>query len=448
MNRRWFALALVAPAMGAWAVGCGDDEQYKETDGGSLDGGPLPDSGPLPQPDAGPRRLGCGDAGGAPARLLMSLSLAPTSELAAVNLSTKSVDGRLSFPGEYGTTYTFGSDPYLLAQEQDRVLRLDAREPWKVVSSWNVAGNDRDGGKPNANPAAIVVPSCGKGYVLRFNRNQIAVIDTDLVADGGAPESYIDLAPLLQPGDRDGLVEMTSAVYVPSKNRIYALLGNIDLKSVASDGFTALCASTKPTIVAIDGTTGQLVSLGGTGPGGSIALEGYNPPLGTPLWYDPALDRLLVLNAGCNTDLGDGGAGAIQRRRVEEVDLATGVVKTLLSLDAQGFPSSFVFIDQSRAALAFFGQAFFWSPSQTTLGAEIPGGLDLLSHDGKGNIVGARTAYVPSDGSFVPGPLEMVSVPYSDAGTVDAASATSLGSDPFTKNRGGFLSGAEVWPRP
>ncbi|MBX3189341.1 MAG: hypothetical protein KF819_20120 [Labilithrix sp.] len=449
MNRKWFALAFVAPALGAWAVGCGDDEIYDGNDAGTLDGGPLPDVGPLPEPDGGPPRIGCGDAGGAPARLLLSFNTVPTSELSAFNLATKMVDGKNQYTSDFGTTYTFGADPYILAQEADRVIRLDAREPWKAVSSWNVRGDDAlDGGMPYANPSAIVVPSCTKGYVLRFNRNKIAVVDTDVVADGGAPASYIDLAPLLQAGDRDGIVEMTSALYVPGKNRIYVLLGNTDFTKIAGDGYTALCADTKPTIAAIDATTGQLVSLGGTGPGGSIELAGYNPPLGTPLWYDAAGDRLLVLSAGCNTDLGDGGAGPIERRRVEEVNLATGAVKTLLPLDTQGFPGGFVFIDQNRAALAFFGQAFLWNPAETTLGPEIPGGLDYLSYDGQGNIVGARVKYVMEDGSFVPGPVEIVSVPYTDAGAVDAASVSVLGADPFTKNRGGFLSGAEVWPRP
>ena len=337
-----------------------------------------------------------------------------------------------------------GSDPYLLEQATDIVARLDAKRPWEVVSTWNVAGDDRvDGGKPNANPSTVVVPDCGKGYVLRFNRNKIAVIDTTKVADAGAPESFIDLAPLLQPNDKDGFVEMTSALHVASKKRIYVLLGNIDLKKVALDGFSALCADTKPSIVAIDTTTGQLASLGGTAPGGGIALDGYNPPLGTPLWYDAARDRLLVLSAGCNTDTGGGVAGPIQKRRIEEVDLATRQVRTLLSLDDKGFPAGMIFVDGARGAVSFFGQSFFWNPSQTTLGPEIPGGLDFAAHDGKGNLVGARATFLGDGGA---GPLEIVSVPFTDGG-VDASSVQKLGENPFTNNAG-FLSGAEMWPRP
>jgi hypothetical protein len=448
MKRKAFAATLVSSVAtaGLWIAGCGDDEVFRETDAAPFDGGGTFDApvntetGPLD----GATGLGCGNATGTPPRLLLSMNNATTSELAAFNVADKKVDGRYTYPGFIGLTSSLGSDPYLLEQATDVVARLDAKRPWEVVSSWSVAGDDRtDGGKPNANPTTVVVPDCGKGYVLRFNRNKIAVIDTTKVADAGAAEGYLDLAPLLQPNDHDGFVEMTSALYVPSKKRIYVLLGNIDLVKVASDGYTALCADTKPSIVAIDTTTGQLASLGGTAPGGGIALEGYNPPLGTSLAYDAARDRLLVLSAGCNKDLGGGNAGAIERRRVEEIDLATKQVKTLLPLDTEGFPAGMVFIDGTRAAISFFGQAFFWNPSQTTLGAEIPGGLDFAAHDGKGNLVGARATYLADGG---PGPVEVLSVPFADGG-VDASSITKLGENPFTNNAG-FLSGAEMWPHP
>ena len=448
MKRKSLAVALCSSAAmaGLWAAGCGDDEVFRETDAAAFDGGGTleaatnTETGPLDSSTG----LGCGNASGAPPRLLLSINNTTTSELAAFNVAGGTVDGRYTYPGFIGLTSSLGSDPYLMEQATDVIARLDAKRPWEVVSSWNVAGDDRtDGGKSNANPSAVVVPDCGKGYVLRFNRNKIAVIDTTKVADGGAAESYIDLSSLLQPDDKDGFVEMTSALYVPGKKRIYVLLGNIDLKKVAMDGFTALCADTKPSIVAIDTTTGQLVPLGGTAPGGGIALDGYNPPLGTPLAYDAARDRLLVLSAGCNVDSGGGVAGGIVRRRVEEVDLATKQVKTLLSLDGQGFPAGMIFIDGTRAAISFFGQSFLWNPSQTTLGAEIPGGLDFAAHDGKGNLVGARATYLGDGGA---GPIEVVSVPLGDGG-VDASSVKKLGENPFTNNSG-FMSGAEMWPRP
>jgi hypothetical protein len=451
MSRKMWALALGAPVALAIAAGCGDDQVFAPGGGdNAYDGGSAADGGSVVPPgtDAG-TASGCGNASGAPPRVLLSANSIgagmATSELVALNLQTRAVDGVLDYGAAFGTTWSVGSDPYLLEQEKDVVARLDAREPWKIVSSWNVAGDDAtDGGSTYADPAAIAVPACGKGYVVRFKRNKIAVIDTTQKVDAGAPSSWIDLSSQLQPNDHDGLVDATSALWVPSKKMLYVLLGNIDITTVATDGYTALCTANKPAIVGIDVTTDQIVSLGGSGPGGSILLDGYNPPLGASFVYDAALDRLLVLEGGCNADAGGGVAGAVERRRVEEVQLSTGQVRTLLSLDGQGFPLGFAFQDGTRAAIGFYGQAFLWNPQETTLGPEIPGGLDALSTDGNGNVVGARVSYLGDGGR---GPIEVVSVPFTDAGTLDAASITTLAKDPFSDNSG-FVGGAEVWPHP
>jgi len=442
------ALVLSAPVAGFFASGCGDDEEFRAADAGTFEGGTVLEAGPSPDRDGGdaapPSK--CGNAAGAPQRLLLTMNNTTTSEVAAFNLADKKVDGRFLFGGRLGQTSSLGSDPYVVEQANDLVARMDAKKPWEPLATWSVVGDDKsDGGDPNAQPIAVVVPDCDKGYVLRFNRNKIAVIDTNKVADAGAAESYIDLSSLLQPGDGDGLVDMTSAYYVASKKRIYVLLGNYDRTTVAPPDYALICKSTKASIVAIDTTTGQLVSLGGTAPGGGIALENYNPVVGTPMAYDAARDRLLVFQGGCNTDAGGGAAGPMTKRAVEEVDLATGQVKTLVHLDDKGFPGSFVFVDGNRAALSFFfpNQAFFWDPSQTTLGAEIPGALDYVAHDGKGNIVGGRRSTV--DGGAV---VDILSVPFTSAdGGVDAATVQTLGQNPFTTNSG-FLGGAEVWPRP
>jgi hypothetical protein len=447
MKRKWIVAATAAPCAVALVMGCtGDDEFFAPgKDAGSFEAAPPPDGSTVTPPDGGDASApnGCDDVAGVPPRLLLTMNNTTTSELVAFDVAAKSVSGRFTYAGFLGTTWSQGATPYVLAQSADRVYRMDAKEPWRPVSSWNVAGDDKpDGGSAYADPVAVVVPSCKKGYVLRFNRNKILVVDTTQVADGGAPVSSIDLSPLLQPGDADGLVDVTSAVWVPSKKRIYVLLGNLDKKKVAPDGFTALCATTKPAIVAIDPDTDSIVSLGGNGPGGGILLEGYNPPLGTPLVYDAALDRLVVLEAGCNTDDGAGGPGPIARRRVEEVQLATRQVRTLLSLDAKGFPSSLVYVDATRAAIAFFGEAYFWNPQESALGAPLPSPPDVLVWDGKGNVLGPRSTFV--DGG--PGPIDIVSVPLSDGGA-DAGAPQKLGSGPFTDNTG-FVGGAELWPRP
>lgn len=446
MNRRMFGVALLvsAPmaALSTMAAGCGDDEVFRDTDASTFEGGSTPEAGQTPTPEGGDSAVPstCGDSTGAPQRILLTVNNATTSELAAFNIADKKVDGRFTYPGFVGTTSSLGSDPYVVEQANDLVVRMNAQRPWEPISTWNVIGDDKaDGGNPNAQPVAIVVPTCTKGYVLRFNRNKIAVVDTTKTADGGAPESFLDLTSLLQAEDLDGLVDMTSAVYVPSKKRIYVLLGGYDRTTVVPPNYELTCKNTKASIVAIDETTGQLVSLGGTAPGGGIALEGYNPSLSSPLVYDAARDRLLVTHGGCST-----APFTVAKRGIEEVDLATGQVKTLLPLNDKNFPGSLVFIDGNRAVVTFFSfpraQAFFWNPALGTLGAEIPGGFDYASQDGKGNVVGAvRTE---ADG----GPIEIYSAPVgADGGTVEAGA--KLGENPFS-TMGGYLGGAEVWPRP
>jgi hypothetical protein len=229
---------------------------------------------------------------------------------------------------------------------------------------------------------------------------------------------------------------MTSAVYVPSKGLVYVLLGNTDFTRVAN-GYMLLCTALKPSIIAIDVNTDTVKSLGGTAPGGGIALDGYNPSLGTPLYYDAALDRILVLQDGCNLALDDGGVGAIAQRRVEAVELATGTVKTLLSLDDQDFPSSLAFLDGTHGALAFQPAGYHWDPTASTLGDAILPGLDLVAADGRGAFFGTHAVVL--DGGAT-GPLQVLSVPIDNAGT------SVIVEDPFTK-AGGYVAGIEAWPR-
>jgi hypothetical protein len=451
MTHRRFALALVLGAslagFSAAAAGCGDDEVFKATDAGSFEASAVPETGTMVTPDAGDSSAPstCGNPTGAPERLLLTANGTNTSEVVAFDLGTKMVDGRFDFEAGTGQSFSFGTDPYVVEQGGDVVARMNAQRPWEPVAKWNVAGDDRTDGGPNAQPVSVVVPSCKKGYVLRFESNKIAVIDTNHTGEAGMPESYIDLSSLVQASDTDGRVEMTSALYVPSKKLIYVLLGGWDKNKVALDGYTALCATSKPSIIAIDPDTDMVVSLGGTAPGGGIPLVGYSPALGNALVYDAARDRMLVFNSGCNVDMG-GVPGAVTRRTVDEANLATKQSKTLLTVNDLGYPGTLALLDGNRAALTFFfpNQAFFWDPSAPVLGPEIPGALDYGAFAKNGNLVGGRRTTV--DGGAV---IEVRSVPYTsgDGGAVDASAVQTLGTNPFTKNSG-FVGGAEVWPRP
>lgn len=453
MNRRWLSFVCVAPLFGAWVVGCSDDDDTSVVvtpDAGSPDAGndaatPDVDAAPDAEVDAG-NDAAAPDTCAPPSGLSPRVLVTAGGELAVFDLAKKEVVGRLEFPG-FGATASSGANPFLLESSADVVAKLDAKEPWKVLSTWNVLGDDTfDGAAPYANPSDLVVPTCDSGYVVRYNRNKIAVIDTSKTVEGGAPSSFIDLSGFIQEGDTDGFVNVASAVYAPAKKRIYLLLGNNDLtKITGAPEYAALCTDSTPSIVGIDVEKGTVVSLGGAGPLGSILLggAGVNPGAGA-LAYDAKNDRLLVLETGCNADE-DGTAGPLERRRIEEVSLATGAVKTLLSLDDKGFPAALAYIDETHAVVGFYGQTFLWDPTTTSLGAEIPGGLDVFAPAGNGRVVGTRATF-PDDGG-APG-IDLVSVAFTDATTpIEPSAVEVLATNPFTDNTA-YVGGLEVWPRP
>ncbi len=383
------------------------------------------------------------DAPPPPPVVLLSMNNTASSELLVVDLTTNAKNS-LVYPSAFGTTFSRGADPYALEQKTDIVARLDARKPWNVVSSWSVALADRaDGGAAYSDPLAIAVAGT-KGYVARYTRNRIAVIgDVTQVADAGAPAKAIDLSPLLQAKDTDGVVEATFAFAVPSRHMLYVLLGNIDRNLVAPDGYTLLCADTKALLVGIDTNTDQIVGLGGTGTQGSVVLAGYNPAFGVAgaaAVYDAANDRVLVLHAGCNAVLGDGGPGAVTKRVVEELKFGAGgqvTATTLLDVSTSGFPSAFAYIGPHDAVLGLGIEVRKWDPTTTTLGALVANAPDTnaFAYAGNGALVGIKTNYLADGGQS----LDVVRTQLGDGGT------QTLMTNPFKDNTG-FIGGVEVWP--
>lgn len=383
--------------------------------------------------DAGSSKR-CSDVSGQSSWLLVAMALQAhgRTELAAFDLVTRQVAGSFQLPGHLGVV-TAETDPYVLGQGTDVVHRMKGNQPWVSVGSWNVAGEDDvDGGPAASDPVAVVVPDCKKGYVLRYQRNEILVVDTNASADG--PVGTIDLAPLLQAADLDRRVEPTGAVFVPERKRIYVLLGNVDQTTPASSLAVPYCASTKPSIVAIDTETDKVVSLGGAGPGGGILLEGYGPPASGSLVYDPARDRLLVLSRGCVVE---GPPTTLDRGRVEEVQLSTGNVRTLL--DAKGM-RSMLYVDATHAVIQIDQRAHAWNPQESALGGRLPGWFDAISYNGQGNVVGPH--YDFSDAG--PPHVDIYAVPLASAGTPDGP-GDKIGAIAYP---GGYVRlTSEVWPK-
>lgn len=449
MNRKWFGWCAL------WLCGCeayvdvsadaaiGTDARVDRSDAMQMGndaamGDATLDVASEGSSDAGAPKDGADTSTESKGSLLLSYNGATESELAVVSLANGEVTGRLRFDGFIGNAWVSGSSPFLLEQAKDRVSLLDGADPARRQASWNVALSDaRDGGESYSNPVAVFVTDASKALVLRYTRNQVAILDPSQVVDGGAPTGLVDLAHLVQTEDSDGVVEMTSGVFVPARRLLYVLLGNLDRNKVSSDGFTLLCSNSQATIVAIDVDTNTLVPLSPR-PDGALVLSGQNPIFGG-LAYDETTDRLLVVHAGCNAEASDGGTGAMQGRVVEEVSLFTGHGRVLLDANGLGFPSGFAFIDGRRAVLQFgFSAAdtFAWDPTQTSLGPALVNAPDSFVYEEGGFLVGLSQPYF-SDGGV--GPLEVVRVRISDG------KRTVLAQNPFTLPAG-FPGGLVRYP--
>jgi hypothetical protein len=377
---------------------------------------------------------GGGDAlEGTPPWMLVNINYASKSDVVAFSIPAKKVDGRFTYPGFIGQTTAQGGELYLMEQQADVVVKLSPAAPWKGGPSWSVRLDDAyDGGKTYADPVAVIPGPSNKAYVLRFNRNKIAVLDTTQKVDGGAPLKTIDLASQLDPLDQDGHVDMAAAVYIAAKQRLYVVLGNFDLTKtplIQSDPFTP-CQTAKPKLVTIDTTTDTVV-------GTAIQLDGYNPLFGGT-FYDADRDRLLVVHAGCNVDLPlDAGKGPLLRREVDEVVLATGATQRVLDLVTKGYPSGLAILDAKNVILGFdFGfEARTWDVTTAALGAQIPNAPDTFVYDGKGNLLGTKSQYFSDGGSA----SSIISVRVDDGGL------TTLGPVPFTDQ--GYLGSVDYVER-
>ncbi|CAN5680022.1 hypothetical protein BH09MYX1_BH09MYX1_21820 [soil metagenome] len=424
--RAFGALAL----FGAFVPGCtGDDITY-----GPEDAAPKSDSGAdstivdASVPDVV-------DASAPPTRLL-TIAVGAKGELVAIDPSKKSIDGRLVFDGD-GVT----SAGFLLQTARDKVSLLDPAAPWTVKASWNVAGTDAlDGGEAYADPIQVIPVAANKAYVLRYNRNQIAVIDPTQAADAGAATKYVDLSSLLQADDKDGHIDMSGAVFDPLRKRLYVALANVDLKRFL--GFDLECPQTTSTLVAIDTTTDAIVGLGGSGPGGSVSLKGRSIQFGTQggVVFDGVKDRIFVVTTGCAVK-GDAG-NVLVGRGIEAVDLKTNVSTLLLDGSQLDFPGAFAYESEHVAYVAFgfgaFGTTYHWDPAVPTLGPAFAKAPDTFAFDRKGaQLLGPQSTTAADGGT---GPIMILSVPTSgDAGV------TTIVTSPFL-DPGFYLGNVTVVP--
>jgi hypothetical protein len=443
MKKLWLVPGAVC-ASAVFLACLGDDSIFAQNDGGTSADASATDA---TSADAGhPTGVDASnvDSGSTPPppRLLVSYNGGTETEMVAFNLTTNVADGRLAVFDYLGSSYVAGTTPFFMAQSTDQVLKLDSNQPWVAVSSWNVAGNDKstDGGVMDsfADPNAVVVAAGNKAYVLRYTRRMIDVLDISTNVDGGAPTKQIDLSSLLDPNDSDGVVDMTAAFFHPGRNRLYVLLGNVDRNKFDPTTYALICSGLNSSLIAIDTTTDTVTTLGGTAPGGGIKLPLYNPIVGIKMAYDATNDRLLVLGGGCNANLDAGTPVNLQQREVDEVKLGANTADKVLDLNTQAYPSAFVMLDTTNAAIGTFGGTFLWNTSGSTLGATVPNAPDFFTTDGNGNLVGTQQSYFMDGGA---GPVNIVRVTQ-DGGTTTLGSSIQTIPAPF------FIGGVDVWPPP
>lgn len=407
-------------------VTTGTDSGGKDTGGGTKDSGH----------DAGPT---------GPEQLLVTFGNGTytQSQLVAINLTTKATSGTLTITGSATTDTHNGTAPFLLETSNDTVARLDSTSPWKVDATWSTSLTpDRDGAANfQSFPVGVVVETGTKAYILRTDRNDIAVIDESVTGEAGVPMTPISLAGLQEPGDTDGSVEVLGGAYVASSKRLYLVLGNILQPAMGGAISNPACTTgLTSTVTAIDTTTDMIVNLGGQGPKGSVELKYYAP---TNVVYDAAGNRLIIVSQGCNAT-----ASTATARGIEAFNLMTNSTASLLALNPDpimtpGFNdpvTSFAYIDATHAVIGFDGTGqgvVNWDPTKTTLGGFISNAPDTFTYDGHGNLVGVRTD--TSDAGVMK--QDIVSVAIATGVSTTIASNVSTLTSPHVES-------VDVWPHP
>jgi hypothetical protein len=432
-------------AVGAFAC-TGDDTNVAPppaSDAGAADAtldAPFPfDS--APPPEAG--------SGGPVVLFTYTFDALKKSEYAAFDLASGQRRGGLTY-GSAGTNVSSAKGPWVLDQGEDRVTKMDPAAPWNAVGTWSVSeAKTNDAGLGYSDPYAVAETDT-KAYVALFNRNAVPVLDTTKVVPdaASAPAKTIDLTGLVQAGDKDGYVDASAVIYDAKRNKVWLVLGNIDLGNVDPQGFFAICTpGLHSTIIGIDVATDTLDKT-------AITLKGVSP---TSVVYDAANDRLLVLSAGCNQPVAQGGGdagadgggdagadaggpGPMTGRLVESIDLTNGSSVVLLDANAKGFPGPFTYVGPHQAYVALDGVTYAWDPGVTTLGAPVPNAPPLYAWDGKGRLVGPQTTYL-ADGGI--GSIALVAVDTADGGVTQLASSAVTSPDP-----GGFFENVDLWPHP
>jgi hypothetical protein len=177
-----------------------------------------------------------------------------------------------------------------------------------------------------SNPQGMAFVSDRQAYVSLLGSNELLVVDPG-APPGREVTGQIDLSPLLDPADSDGLVEAADVVRVG--RHLFVTLQSLDNFVALRPGVLAVVDTATDTLVDVDPEQAGLQG---------IPLEGLNP---TALHWAPELGRLLVSQAGA-FGVADGGVESVDPFRllsegllISEADLGGGDVGDLVSVAGQ-----------------------------------------------------------------------------------------------------------------
>lgn len=247
---------------------------------------------------------------------------------------------RLTLPSSDAVVYASGGRAFLLDRKTGTVFVLDRATPADVTKVARIETSPSGGTTSyDSNPYAVAVADDRNAFVIRYDQNEVIVVDLTDVRDGGILEKgRVDLSIFNSTFDTDNKVEMAAAVYEPTSKRVYVALQRV-LRTLPAG------CSEESLVVAIEGTTGKIADLDNSGmvtKDDAIKLNARNP---YSLTLDGPNNRLLALGTGCRID-----GGVLLGRQVDAIDLASRVVAPLIT-DPGVDVLAFLYIDPSATYL-------------------------------------------------------------------------------------------------
>ena len=205
-----------------------------------------------------------------------------------------------------------------------------------------------------SNPQKVVRRADGKLYVVLLQRNELLLLDPAAAPE--TPPTSIDLSPLHDARDLDGVVDANDAVAIG--DRLYIALGRYHFDSSFTPRFLA-----GSVIAVVDMSSQSLVDMDAATPGiQGIDLQGENPWRG----LRPNVE-------GSALWVGSTGRIGPQDGGIESIDLASGQSTGFVLREDQvgGEIQAFEPVNSERLWLVVDGKLQAWNPSSKTAIGEV-----------------------------------------------------------------------------